>query len=239
MRPRESSQRRNAGSRSSRRETPSRQHAGRSVGIPHVERRSQAQLPPHAHREDATMHKHNRAGMRSGGFEDRAHARVRQGVTMHGGEQANTLHAAASQSFLHALDASGAAGLAMKKPQKRSGCGSRPRQPNLRLRECWRSARPWPRCFVQFRFHAAARSSQDAGMRQSSVRPKSSSAARFRPPAARKTPGEKKWTCASQTGNHPTEFASGLFQCMRPAAKAIWVTPATLLTPSFFISILR
>ena len=38
---------------------------------------------------------------------------------------------------------------------------------------------------------------------------------------------------------HPTGFASGLFQCVRPAASASCVRPATLLTPSFFIIVLR
>ena len=34
-------------------------------------------------------------------------------------------------------------------------------------------------------------------------------------------------------------LASDLFHCVRPAARASWVRPATLLTPSFFIMVLR
>src|ERR1039457_3327101 len=62
------------------------------IGITHVEQRSKAQLPPHTHRQDAAMHEDDHAGMRGGGFKDRAHARVRNRVTMHGGKQTNALH---------------------------------------------------------------------------------------------------------------------------------------------------
>src|ERR1035441_68734 len=77
------------------------------IGIAHVEQRREAQLPPHAHREDTAMHEDDGAGMRGGGFKDRAHARVRHRVTMHGWKQTNALHPAAGQGPLHALDATG------------------------------------------------------------------------------------------------------------------------------------
>src|ERR1039458_3110214 len=57
------------------------------------------------------MHEDDHAGMRGGGFKDRAHARVRNRVTMHGGKQTNALHPAASQGPLPARSPIGRHGI--------------------------------------------------------------------------------------------------------------------------------
>ena len=57
--------------------------------------------------------------------------------------------------------------------------------------------------------------------------------------ANRKSAAKRSAHARRKPPDHPTGFASGLFQLVMPAASASCVRPATLLTPSFFIMVLR
>src|ERR1019366_891901 len=101
---------------------------------------------------------------------------------------------------------SGAMGLAMKKPQKRSGwrrtaAATESSSPGtLAMSAAFATLYSSSSCI-----QAAARSSQEAGMRQSRIRPISCTSCGGWPCAASdaKNAGEKKWTCASHTWKSP------------------------------------
>src|ERR1700691_447233 len=110
-----------------------------------------------------------------------------------------------------------AIGLTMKKPQKRSGCRRTAADTESSSPGTLAMSAAFATLYSsRFRFQAAARSSQLAGMRHSNLRPSSSTsigptAPWLLSPASRaKKAGEKKCTCASQTRKSPHGVCIGI-----------------------------
>src|SRR5579864_848379 len=70
------------------------------IGKPHVERRWQTELLANTDTENAAVHESHLGRFRGNDVEQRGHAIVLDGVTMHGGEETQRVHVPAGKRLL-------------------------------------------------------------------------------------------------------------------------------------------
>src|ERR1017187_5065202 len=217
------------------------------VGEAHVERRRQTELLPNAHGEDAAVDEHGAAGHAGGFLEDRPHALVLHRVAVHGREEADGAQTAC-QGGTHAP-----AGVLLQRIEHevaeepvRAG-GHRRRHRGFVAGHAGDQRGLCHGVGVQFPHPGASQVRGILGRRlptQERGRLGYGLAAlggqRSQEPVREEMDvGVRDGEIAPRGLHRAYSFASGLFQCVRPAARASCVRPATLFTPSFFIMVLR
>ena len=211
------------------------------VGESHVEGRGESQLLADAYRQHAAMHEHRAPAGVCRRLNHGFGASVRHRVAVHPREQANGVQPAA-QRDLHALQRAffqrvhheEAEKTVRETPPRRSP--PRPRRP-----ACWRSARRASRRARRVRPPTRGPVPPDLRQAVPSLlsRPPARPSCPPANPVRRRIFVKKSERARRRPRSHPRELASGLFQCVMPAASASCVSPATLFTPSFFIIVFR